>query len=236
MNGWNASSDEQRPVQRVTRSKLQARRWYDRLSPWYDLLEGRWEHPAIGQALDLLAVEPGEQVLEIGPGTGWALIRMAEEVGPAGRVFAVDLSPRMAAATRDRLADAGLGDRAQVSVGDACRLPFPDSRFDAVFMSFFLELMDSPDIPVVLGECRRCLRPGGRLAVASLSRKGGGVARWLYERGHDLFPSVLDCRPIDVEASVANAGFLVREARLISIERLPVELVLARRPGHDPRR
>jgi demethylmenaquinone methyltransferase/2-methoxy-6-polyprenyl-1,4-benzoquinol methylase len=178
----------------------------------------------------VLAPQPGEHILEIGPGTGWALVQLAEAVGPTGRVSALDLSPGMLAVARERTARARLGYRTELCLGDAARLPYSDSSFDGVFMSFVLELFDTPEIPVVLSEVRRVLRPGGRSAVVALSNKGDSLSRRLYEWGHGQFPRLLDCRPIDAEGSIHVSGLAVEQARLASIEGLPVEIVLARRP------
>jgi SAM-dependent methyltransferase len=98
----------ERPVRRVTRSKLEARHLYDRLGRWYDLFEGRWERQTVGEALMVLAPQSGQHLLEIGPGTGWALVKLAEAVGPTGRLFAVNFSPGVLQVARDRAARAGL--------------------------------------------------------------------------------------------------------------------------------
>ena len=218
----------ERPVQRVTRSKLEARQLYDRLSRWYDLVEGRWERRVVGQGIALFAPRSGEHVLEIGPGTGWALIRRAEGVGPTGLVSGLDLSPRMLEVARRRALKAGLEGQIELRLGDASRLPYPDSSFDGAFMSFALELVDTPDIPVVLSEVRRILRPSGRFVLVALSNERDSPSRRLYEWGHEHFPRLLDCRPIDVEGSIRASGLEIERALLESIEGLPVELVLAR--------
>jgi demethylmenaquinone methyltransferase/2-methoxy-6-polyprenyl-1,4-benzoquinol methylase len=216
-------------MQRVTRSKLEARRLYDGLGRWYDLLEGRWERSVVGEALSVMAPQSGEHVLEVGPGTGWALVRLAEAVGPTGRIFAIDLSPSMLEVARDRVARAGLGARIELRLGDAARLPYSDSSFDSVFMSFVLELFDTPEIAVVLSEVRRTLKPGARLVATALSNKRDSLSRRFYEWGHERFPRLLDCRPIDLEGSIRASGLGVEGAQLDSIEGLPVEIVLARR-------
>lgn len=214
-------------ISRVTRSRRQARAAYDRLSRWYDLLSGPWEARLSAEGLRMLAVEEGQRVLEIGPGTGHTLAALADGVGAAGRVFGVDLSPHMLQVARKRLRA-----RAALACGDASSLPLPPGSFDAVFIGFTLELFDTPEIPVVLGECWRTLRPGGHVCVVSLTKAGGrSWMRDLYESGHRRFPSLLDCRPILVRQSLERAGFALREGCVRSLAGLPVEIALARKPA-----
>ncbi|RJQ46434.1 MAG: methyltransferase domain-containing protein [Gaiellales bacterium] len=176
----------------------------------------------------MLAPLPGEQVLEPGFGTGHSLEAIAAAVGEEGRVFGIELSPRMLGLAQERLEREGLALRAELSLGDAASLPFRDSKVDAVFMSFTLELFDTPEIPRVLGECRRVLRPGGRVCVVALSKAGPPrLMERLYEWGHLKWPALLDCRPIYVGHSLREAAFKVRESRLSTIWGLPVETVLA---------
>ena len=120
--------------------------------------------------LDLLKPNAGESILEIGFGTGHTLVSLAKAVGPKGKVFGLDLSDQMAKLAKENLAKAGLLDRAKVRCGDATQLPYAASSMDGVFMSFTLELFDTPEIPKVLSECQRVLRPGGRIVVVGMSK------------------------------------------------------------------
>jgi ubiquinone/menaquinone biosynthesis C-methylase UbiE len=224
---------QQRPLQRVTRSKLEARSAYNGLSRWYDLVEGRWERPMLRHGLTLLDAQPGEHMLEIGPGTGWALVRIAGDVQPAGIITGLDLSPGMLERARRRVERARLSQQVKLCLGDATDLPFGDETFVGAFLGFVLELFDTPEIPVALSEIRRTLKPGGRLVVVSLSNKRATLVRKLYEWGHEHFPKLLDCRPIDVDGSISAAGFEIETTLLGSIEGLPVEIVRARRPASD---
>ncbi|HEX7401670.1 MAG TPA: methyltransferase domain-containing protein, partial [candidate division Zixibacteria bacterium] len=107
-------------------------------------------------------------------------------------------------------------------------LPFKSARFDALFMSFTLELFDTPEIPRLLSECGRALRNGGRICVISLSKAGhSSWMRNLYEWGHRKFPQLLDCRPIFVQNALSDAGFHIIDTTLLSMLGLTVEIVLA---------
>jgi ubiquinone/menaquinone biosynthesis C-methylase UbiE len=215
-------------ISRVTRSKQEAQANYDRISSWYDLLEGYWETRSRELALRMLSVKEGESVLEIGVGTGHSILAMAGAVRESGKVFGIDLSPKMLEITRARLRRAGLAGRVNLERGDAVILPYEAKVLDAVFMSFVLELFDTPEIPEVLSECRRVLKDGGRICVVSLTAEGKSTAmRRLYEWGHEHYPGLIDCRPIFVRKALEGVGFRPREAARVSLWRLPVELVVA---------
>jgi demethylmenaquinone methyltransferase/2-methoxy-6-polyprenyl-1,4-benzoquinol methylase len=210
-------------ISRVTRTKAEARRTYDRLSRWYDALAGPSERRFTMRGLELLRVQPGERVLEIGCGTGHALVQLART---AGRAYGVDLSVGMEAVARRRIAAAGWAGAVHLGLADAARLPFAASAFDATFMSFTLELFDTPEIPLVLAECRRVLRPGGRLGVVSLARADNLAVR-LYEWAHRHFPQAVDCRPILVQNVLEQSGFHINAHEAAAMWGLPVDIVVA---------
>ena len=217
-------------ISRVDRTHRQAQRTYDRISRWYDLLEGYWEQRARVAALRHLNVAPGQKVLEVGPGPGYSLVALARAAGPSGQVCGLDLSPGMLHVARSRLARAGLPLQPGLCCGDAVQIPAADAVFDAVLMSFVLELFDTPEIPQVLSECHRVLRAGGRISVVALSSAGPhSRMRDLYEWGHARFPQVLDCRPILVQQALEGASFRTCQATQISLWGLPVEVVSAER-------
>ena len=106
---------EEVPMDRVERSRREAMRLYDRLSRWYDMVEGRWEAPARREGLRLLKAAPGERVLEVGVGTGRFASRLGVKVG-------VEPAKAMADMARKR----GI----EVYEARAEELPFDDESFD----------------------------------------------------------------------------------------------------------
>ena len=218
-----------RDVRRVLRSHAEARVAYNALSGWYDALANRSEAPFRRQGLELLDVRPGERVLEIGYGTGHGLVWIARAVGAAGAVVGLDISDGMARIAAGRARGAGVGERVAVCVGDGARLCFAPGSFDAIFMSFTLELFDTPLIPGVLAGCRATLRQGGRISVVALSRPEGkvGLPVRLYEWLHDLAPRRIDCRPIPVAEILTKGGFRIQEVRRGSLWGLPVSVIKA---------
>jgi demethylmenaquinone methyltransferase/2-methoxy-6-polyprenyl-1,4-benzoquinol methylase len=220
-------SKEQPDITRVERSRAEARQAYNAMSRWYDLLAGWSEREYRERGQELLAVREGERVLEIGPGTGHALVDLARAAGRPGHVYGIDIAEGMIAVARERVREAGLAERVTPVLGDGARLPFRSSSFDALFMSFTLELFDTPHIPLVLGECRRVLRPEGRLGVVSLSKaSGGGLTVQLYEWVHEQFPKYVDCRPILVQHAMEQAGFSIQNAEQRRMWGLPVKIVV----------
>jgi demethylmenaquinone methyltransferase/2-methoxy-6-polyprenyl-1,4-benzoquinol methylase len=121
-----------------------------------------------------------------------------------------------------------MSSRVELHCGDATHLPFPDQFFDAVFMSFVLELFDTPELPLVLRECQRVLKPTGRVGIVALAKKETNAVR-LYEWFHLRFPAYVDCRPIFARQSVEEAGFRVTDGTEMVMWGLPVEVVAAKK-------
>jgi ubiquinone/menaquinone biosynthesis C-methylase UbiE len=177
--------------------------------------------------LQMLAVRRGERVLEIGFGTGYALLSIARSVGNDGEVYGIDSSRGMLEVARLRLRKVGLLHRTQLRLGNAVCLSFGDEFFDALFMSFTLELFDANTMPKVLCECYRVLRNDGRLCIVALSNSGCGVVKRTYEWLHDRFPQYIDCRPIMLKEVLEGADFNVVEAAEYSLFGLPVQIAKA---------
>lgn len=225
------SLDYEPGVLRVLQTKSETKAFYDKIAKVYDLLAEQSERPMRETGLKLLAASPGEHVLEIGFGTGHVLAELAEAVGPTGKVFGTDLSENMVDHARGLLGGKGLIDRVSLDCGDAESLPYKDDSMDGIFMCFTLELFDTPEIPKVLTECKRVLRPGGRIVVVAVSKEGKeGFMIRAFEWTHRHFPNLMDCRPIYARRALAATGFAIDESLTESMW-VPVEIVRARKPS-----
>ncbi|MBZ5593234.1 MAG: methyltransferase domain-containing protein [Acidobacteriia bacterium] len=222
-----SSPDQDRSgILRVFTSRRETRAFYDKISDFYDLLSERSEGPVRRAGIEMLAPRNGERILEIGCGTGHSVVDLAAAVGPEGRVLAIDLSEGMLARSAARVVEANLSDRVRFACADAVQLPLAASTVDAVFMSFTLELFDTPEIPRVLEECKRVLTLAGRIGVVGMSKEGpGGVILEAYEWSHRHFPNFVDCRPIFVSRALETAGFRVVEKKIAEMW-VPVEIVV----------
>jgi len=124
-------------------------------------------HPLItrDRLLRVLDPRPGERVLEVGPGTGYYTLPVAERLGPDGRLELFDLQQEMLDHTLRRAGP--LAARMHATQGDARSLPYPDASFDAAYLVTVLG--EIPDQEAALRELRRVLKPGGRLVVGELA-------------------------------------------------------------------
>jgi ubiquinone/menaquinone biosynthesis C-methylase UbiE len=114
---------------------------------------------------EVLRPAPGERVLEIGPGTGYYTLDIAEWLGPDGKVEIFDLQQDFLDHTMHRAGERGLTNVVPTQ-GDATALPYEDASMDAVVLTAVLG--EIPDRAAALQEIRRVLRPTGRLIVGEL--------------------------------------------------------------------
>jgi SAM-dependent methyltransferase len=117
--------------------------------------------PVAGQLVKFAGIASGENVLDVGTGTGVVAITAAR-IG--ARVTGLDLTPELLDQAREN-ARIAKTEHIVWTEGDAERLPYPDTSFDVVVSQF--GHMFAPRPEVVVAEMRRVLRPGGRLAFAT---------------------------------------------------------------------
>ena len=124
-------------------------------------------HPLITRARlrEILEPAPGERVLEIGPGTGYYTVELADWVGAQGVVEIFDVQQEMLDHTIRAVRERGLWN-VNPTLGDAQELGFDDDSFDAAIL--ITVLGEIPDQDGALREIARVLKPGGRLIVGEL--------------------------------------------------------------------
>jgi ubiquinone/menaquinone biosynthesis C-methylase UbiE len=208
---------------------------YGVMSRFYALAEGIFEKGLRRKGLHLLSVTPGEVVLEVGVGTGYSLKEIANFVGENGKAHGIDVTPQMLELTRKRLKKAGVMDRVELYEGDARRMPYQNGKFDAVYMASTLELFDTPDIPVVLNEVKKVLKPSGRLGVASLTKEGreGSLFIRFYEWLHQKIPKYANCRPIYVEKLIEDAGYQITKTEEFILLKIAAWRIVVAKPLTD---
>ncbi|HMO60418.1 MAG TPA: methyltransferase domain-containing protein [Roseiflexaceae bacterium] len=211
---------------RNTISRRDARRIYDRLGTRLDRAD-RFEGQTRAVALDLLQATPGQHVLHVGVGTGATHAALQRCVGPTGLVAGCDLAYGMLNLTRRR-ADTPL------CQGDAAWLPFGAQCFDRLFSSYVLDLLPLDDIPLVLAEFRRVVRPAGRIVLVSLT-EGIDLPSRLFVAGWKLIyrldPQRLGgCRPLQLSRLLGNTGCTVERCVVLQ-HGFPSEVLVGVAPG-----
>jgi SAM-dependent methyltransferase len=132
---------------------------------------------AIEHAVDALDPQPGERILDVATGTGWAARLIAAR---GAIVTGVDLGEEVIEAAKSLSSDI------EFRVGDAEALPFPDNHFDAVISTFGVMFARDPE--AVARELARVVRPGGRVSLANWAI-GGSV--------HDMFQLIRSYKPAE---------------------------------------
>jgi enediyne biosynthesis protein CalE5 len=116
-------------------------------------------HRLVGDA----RLRQGQRVLDLGSGTGYPALLVAQVVGPQGAVIGMDLAEQMLAAAERKAGRLGLTN-VTFRTGDVTSLPFDAVSFDAVTSRFCLMFL--PEIPKAAAEIRRVLKPGAWMAAA----------------------------------------------------------------------
>jgi SAM-dependent methyltransferase len=157
-------------------------------------------------ALAALAIEAGDQVLDVGCGPGNYTRHLARAAGD-GLTLGLDASESMVAAAAKR----GGGENLAYLRGDACALPFGDESFDAVCSVGVIHMVEDPLGAVA--EMARVLAPGGRLVVLASCRRPGKPRRkragmTIFARD-DLTDALAGHGLIEVEQQVIGRGQVV---------------------------
>jgi SAM-dependent methyltransferase len=147
--------------------RLSAEHWEEAAPGWERRQEGMraFGAPVSQWLVQAIHPQPGHRVLELAAGIGETGFMAAELIAPGGKLTSTDQVEGMVAAARRRAEELGLEDGAvEFKVMDAEWIDFPVASFDAVLCRWGYMLMADPQ--AALGEARRVLRPGGRIALS----------------------------------------------------------------------
>ena len=174
--------------------------WRHDLMEWFfDTFVFRGQLRALRQrTANLARMHPGEQVLDVGCGTGTLAMEVQSRVGRAGRVAGIDPSPQQIARARAKAARRHVPIEFQIGVIE--HLAFPDQTFNVVLSTLMMHHLPADVKRQGLAEIARVLKPGGRLVIADFKRKQERQGR--AARFHAGGSSVQD-----LAAMVSDAGF-----------------------------
>jgi len=196
---------------------------YRKIAPSYDLWAWLTESKARDRCLELAAIQNGEKVLEVAVGTGLAFERILQ-ANPSGRNEGIDLTEAMLNRADKRAANSGSRNY-RLRVGDAYDLDFPDNSFDVLINNYMFDLLPQEDFPTVLGEFKRVLRPGGRLAMVNMAN-GEHWYNGVWERIYRINPALLGgCRSISLLPQLKVCGFRQAKREYMSQLTFPSEIV-----------
>jgi ubiquinone/menaquinone biosynthesis C-methylase UbiE len=193
----------------VRATTAQVRRAYDAFSWIYGLLLSPLHRATNKIVLERARIGLHDRVLEVAIGPATSFVEVCGLTGTAA--VGVDLSLAMLRAAQSKLKRHAVPTPLLVQA-DARALPFRTESFDVVLSSHFLDLLSVEDINRVSGEFYRVLKPGGRLALANMSKLDEDK-QTLWERAYHRLPASLTayllgaCRPVFAAEWVREHGF-----------------------------
>jgi SAM-dependent methyltransferase len=158
-----------------------------------------------GNPTALLALEPGQTVLDLGSGGGIDVLLSAKRVGPTGMAYGLDMTDEMLALARENQRKAG-ATNVEFLKGTIEAIPLPDNAVDVIISNCVINL--SSDKDAVLREAFRVLKPGGRFAVSDVVVRGDDVPADV-RRNMELWVGCIAgaLQEGDYAAKLRNAGF-----------------------------
>jgi demethylmenaquinone methyltransferase/2-methoxy-6-polyprenyl-1,4-benzoquinol methylase len=193
-----------------------------------------WEYHL--EALEQANLQPGEKVLEVAVGPGLTAVEIARRVGKEAVFSGMDISTSMLALTEQRLRSSGFS-QFVLKEGSATQIPYSSNTFDVLYNGYMLDLIPEEEMPGILAEFKRVLKPEGRMILLNMSKADQETVLF-RERLYQFLPPKLvlylmgGCRPVLMEDLTLRAGFhQVRRTYLGG--KAPSEIVTAMNPASE---
>ncbi len=207
---------EQAPT-KITRGLILDTGWrYDLMEWFFDTFLFRGKMRELRQrTMDLAHIQPGEQVLDVGCGTGTLAMAVQSRVGTTGQVFGIDPGAQQIVRARYKASWRNLPVKFQIGVIE--HLEFPDQSLDVVLSTIMMHHLSDSLKRQGLAEIFRVLKPGGRLVIADFKRP--------EERSQQPVRfGAGGSRTEDLAALVKEAGFSRVETSEMQLPRFPAHM------------
>ncbi len=179
-------------------------------SYFYDSIFGRFYAPGRLAAIRLMDIKPGQEVLEVGVGTG---VSLPHYPGHA-RVVGIDISSEMLAKAKERNVNLGLSN-VEIYEMDAGRMEFPDRRFDKVIAAHVISVVPEP--LKVMKEMVRVCKDEGKVYILNYVGASSGVVAWFEGKFQPVRQALGLGRNVDFGALIADAGLVIEHIEGVNI-------------------
>ncbi|HMZ07254.1 MAG TPA: class I SAM-dependent methyltransferase [Anaerolineales bacterium] len=209
------------------------KRAYNRRSWVYSKTVAQMEWAYHLAALDKANIKTGEKVLEVAVGPGLTIVELAKRVGKETKIHGIDTSTGMLSLAEQNLRAHGFSNF-ELKEADSRQLPFEDNTFDFLYNGYMLDLIPTQDMPKILTEFHRVLKPGGRMVLLNMSKRNEST-KTTRETLYSTLPAKLvlyvlgACRPVLMEGVVKDAQF-EKITRTYLEGKFPSEIVTAIKP------
>ena len=175
--------------------KMQAQDWVQRFE-----VESREIFTTRNEIAKALHLQEGQEIADVGAGTGLFSSLFSKQVGESGKVFALDISPNLVAFMRKRFKEEGKGN-VEVDLSKDRTIGLPEGSVDTVFICDTYHHFEYPHS--MLASILKSLRPGGELVIVDFERIPGVSRDWVL--GH------VRAGKEEVKEEVCQAGFQFKE-------------------------